>query len=90
MGTSVNTANQTSDILQYAMNNTFIMYCSCVNTIATFSYAVNTCITWEDVITLNTGDIGKDRLFGHILFTLMHFLCGNRCSVHNKIEILSL
>ncbi len=32
-GTSINTANQTSDILQYPMNNTFIMYCSCVNTI---------------------------------------------------------
>ncbi len=31
-GTSINTANQTSDILQRPMNNTFIMYCSCVNT----------------------------------------------------------
>ncbi len=30
--TSINTANQTSDILQHLMNNTFIMYCSCVNT----------------------------------------------------------
>ncbi len=28
------------------MNNKFIMYCSCVNTIATVSSAVNTCITW--------------------------------------------
>ncbi len=34
-GTSVNTANQTGDILQCPMNNTFIMYCSCVNAIAT-------------------------------------------------------
>ncbi len=32
---NVNTANQTSDILQYPMNNKFIMYCSCVNTIVT-------------------------------------------------------
>ncbi len=34
-GTSINTTNQTSDILQHPMNNTFIMYCSCVNTIVT-------------------------------------------------------
>ncbi len=34
-GTSINIANQTSDILQYPMNNTFNMYCSCVNTIVT-------------------------------------------------------
>ena len=40
---SVNTANQTSDILRYPMNNTFIVDCSCVNTIATVSCAVNTC-----------------------------------------------
>ncbi len=32
-GTSINTTNQTSDILQHPMNNIFIMYCSCVNTI---------------------------------------------------------
>ncbi len=34
-GTSINTTNQTSDIPQHPMNNTFIMYCSCVNTIVT-------------------------------------------------------
>ncbi len=34
-GTNVNTANQTSDILRYPMNNTFIMYCSYLNTIVT-------------------------------------------------------
>ncbi len=34
---SVNTVNQTSDILWYPMDNTFIVYCSCVNTIATIA-----------------------------------------------------
>ncbi len=32
-GTSVNTFKQTSDSLQYLMNNKFIMYCSCLNSI---------------------------------------------------------
>ncbi len=50
-GARVNMANQTNDTLRYPMNNTFIMYCSCVNTISTISFAVNTCITRGDVIT---------------------------------------
>ena len=33
--TRVPQANQTSDILWYPVNNKFIMYCSCVNTIVT-------------------------------------------------------
>ncbi len=37
---NVNMANQTSDILQYTMNNKFIMYCSCVNT-TTISFLCN-------------------------------------------------
>ncbi len=32
-GMSLNTANQTSDILRYPMKNKFIMYWSCLNTI---------------------------------------------------------
>ncbi len=31
----INTANQTRDILLYPMNNKFITYCSCLNTIVT-------------------------------------------------------
>ncbi len=50
-GTSLNTANETSDILCYPINSTFIMYCSCVNIIVTVSCAVNTCIAWGDLIT---------------------------------------
>ncbi len=33
--TSANMAYQTSDTLQYPMNNKFIMYCLCVNAIVT-------------------------------------------------------
>ncbi len=70
-GTSVNTANQTSDILWYPMNNKFIMCYLCVNTIATVSCAVNTCITWGDVITqrdnyMNQGD-RENIALSHIL-----------------------
>ncbi len=50
-GTCVNAANQTSDILQYPMNSKFIMYYSCVKTITTVKYVLNTCITWVDEIT---------------------------------------
>ncbi len=50
-GARVNMANQANDTLWYPMNNTFIMYCSCVNTISTISCAVITCITWGDMIT---------------------------------------
>ncbi len=32
---SANTANQTSDILGYPMDNKFIRYCSCANTLVT-------------------------------------------------------
>ncbi len=39
-GTSVNTANQTNDILQYPMDNKFIMYCSCVDAIVTIATAL--------------------------------------------------
>ncbi len=39
-GTSVNTANQTNDILQYQMDNKFIMYCSCVDAIVTIAMAM--------------------------------------------------
>ncbi len=39
-GTSVNTANQTNDILQYPMDNKFIMYCSCVDAIVTIAMAM--------------------------------------------------
>ena len=38
----VNTANQISDILQYQMDNRFIMYCSCVGTIVTCYDTLNT------------------------------------------------
>ncbi len=50
-GTSINTTNQTSDILQHPMNNTFIMYCSCVNTIVTRFLCNEHCITWGNVTT---------------------------------------
>ncbi len=39
-GTSVNTANQTNDILQYSIDNKFIMYCSCVGAIVTIAMAM--------------------------------------------------
>ncbi len=35
-----NTANQTNDILQYPMDNKFIMYCSCVDAIVTIATAL--------------------------------------------------
>ncbi len=66
---SINTANQTSDSLRYPMNNTFIRYHSCVNTIATVSCAINTCITWRDMQRIQGGGGGRGPVFENIIRT---------------------
>ncbi len=64
-----------SDILQYSMNNTFIMYCSCLNTMVK---SLNICITYGEVIAqLDNPEDMESIALRDILFILM-FLCGNR------------
>ncbi len=57
--------------------------------LATVSSAINTYITWGDVITQRDNSelqvIWENIVLSHILFTLMRFLCSNRPrSIHNN------